>query len=95
MQELDKAFVESLHEDGKEVFVVPRDGNVEAYICYIGDYGVIDEEQTETLVETFSGQTDLQMVVRRIFEGMSSDLRPRKVRDIDFPIAGELYEVSR
>lgn len=94
VQELDKSFMESVYEDGKEIFVVPRDGNVEAYIRYIGDFGIIGEEQAESLVEAFSGQTDLQMVVRRIFEGISADLRPKKLRDIDFPIVGELYEMS-
>ena len=86
--------MESIFESGKEVFVLPRDGDVEAFIRYIADCGVIDEEQMESMVETFSGQTDLQMVVRRIFEGFSADLRPKKIQDIDFPITGELYEVS-
>ena len=94
IQELDRSFFESIYENGREVFMLPTNGNVEAYIRYIGEQGVIDEEQTDSMVETFSGQSDLQMVANRIFSGISSDLRPRKLRDIDFPIAGELYEYS-
>lgn len=92
IQELDPKFVESVYEKGKDIFTLPKNGNVEAFIRYLGDSGVIDDDQSDAMITAFSGQSDLQMVARRIFEGLSTDLRPRKVRDIDFPISGEFYE---
>jgi len=93
LDELESGFTQSLCESGKAVFMVPQDGEVEAFIRYIEQCGAIDERQAESMVKAFSGQSDLQMVVRRIFHGLSSDLRPRKVKDIEFPISAELYEI--
>lgn len=93
LDEQESGFLESLCESGKTVFMVPRDGEVEAYIRYMEQQGVIGEQQSESMVKAFSGQSDLQMVVQRIFHGISEDLRPRKVKDIDFPISAELYEI--
>jgi hypothetical protein len=94
IQELDKHFLESVHEKNCSVILLPAEGNVEAYIRYISEEGVISDDQAESMVEAFSGQSDLKMVTRRIFEGFSNDLRPKKLRDIDFPVAAELYEFS-
>lgn len=94
LDEQESGFLESLCENGKTVFMVPKDGEVEAYIRYLEQQGVIDEQQANSMVKAFSGQSDLQMVVRRIFHGISTDLRPRKVKDIDFPITAELYEIQ-
>jgi len=94
LDELESGFTQSLCESGKAVFMVPKDGEVEAFIRYIEQCGVIDEQQAEAMLKAFSGQSDLEMVVRRIFHGLSADLRPRKVRDIEFPISAELYEIQ-
>ncbi len=94
VNDLDESWLDGIYDRGKAVFMLPAHGEVEAYIQYIADFGVIDEKQAEKLVGAFSGQSDLQMVARRIFESISTELRPRKLRDIDFPIQGELYEVG-
>jgi hypothetical protein len=94
LDEIDTGFSESLCERGAAVFMVPKDGEVEAFIRYIENCGAIDDRQADAMVKAFSGQSDLEMVVRRIFHGQSADLRPRKVKDIDFPITAELYEVQ-
>ena len=94
LEELESGFLESVHERGKSVFMVPRDGEVEAFIRYIEDHGVIDDRQAESMIRAFSAQSDLQMVVQRIFHGISEDLRPRKVKDIEFPVNAELYEIQ-
>lgn len=93
LNELESGFTQSLCDSDKAVFMVPKDGEVEAFIRYIEHCGVIDEHQAEAMVKAFAGQSDLQMVVRRIFHGLSADLRPRKIKDIDFPISAELYEI--
>lgn len=90
--ELDEAALESLGEKADCLFLLPKNGNVEAYIHYIEGIGVIDSKQADALVRTFAGQSDLPMVAKRIFDGLSAELRPKKVRDIDFPVHGELYE---
>lgn len=94
IHELDDKFLEAVHERNRSVFLLPASGNVEAYIRYISEEGVITDEQADSMVEAFAGQSDLAMVTRRIFEGISSDLRPRKLRDIDFPLVAEVYEFS-
>lgn len=94
IQEIDDGFLEAMHEKNRSVILLPATGNVEAYIRYIGEEGVITDDQADSMVEAFAGQSDLKMVTRRIFEGFSSDLRPRKLRDIDFPLTGEVYEFS-
>ena len=92
--ELESGFQQSICEGGKTVFFVPKSGEVEAFIRYIEEHGVVDEQQAKAMVKAFSGQSDLQMVVQRIFHGLSADLRPRKVKDIDFPVSAELYEIQ-
>ena len=63
-------------------------------IRYISEEGVITEDRADSMIEAFAGQSDLAMVTRRIFDGFSNDLRPKKLRDIDFPIAAEIYDFS-
>lgn len=94
LDELESGFLESVYERGKSVFMVPRQGEVEAFIRYIEEHGVVDEQQAQSMIKAFSGQSDLQMVVQRIFHGISEDLRPRKLKDIEFPISAELYEIQ-
>jgi len=94
IHELDKNFMETVYEKGKDVFVLPKEGNVEAFIRYMSEAGVVDDDQADSMIEAFSSQSDLQMVAKRIFDGISNDLRPKKLRDIDFPVAGEIYEIS-
>ena len=94
IQEIDDGLIEAIHEKNRSVILLPVAGNVEAYIRYISEEGVITEERADSMIEAFSGQSDLAMVTRRIFDGFSNDLRPKKLRDIDFPIAAEIYEFS-
>jgi hypothetical protein len=94
VQELDEGFLEAVYEKNRSVLLLPAKGHVEAYIRYLGEVGVVSEDQADSMATAFAGQSDLAMVTRRIFEGFSSDLRPKKLRDIDFPITAEIYEFS-
>lgn len=75
-------------------FIVPSKTDAEAFVHYLNDFDLVLDEHVDKIGENVRSEQDIRVLFERINNSRSPDLRAVKRMEIDFPIAGDLYQAA-
>lgn len=84
---------EERYEGGCLLFV-PSKTDPEAFLHYLSDYDLVQEEHIDKLVDGVRQESNILTLFEKINNARSPDLRAIEVGDISFPVEAKIYQLA-
>lgn len=86
-------FLKDTDEDdfNDDLFILPEKAHPCAFIDYLSEHEIIEEEHVEKLCEKFKNQS-IQVIFETLNSALSPELKATKVGEITFPVKADVYQ---
>ena len=65
-----------------------------AFVHFLARIDLVDEDDADSVAESFRDQRDIIELFEQINLSRSADRRATKKADVDFPVAGRIYQLA-